>query len=84
MGLVYFLAASGGSGLLLKNMVLFILFILAQNNMNLFFTTFFSKSKFAGELTLFINVILYLSLPLYLIFNWESYFKSYSSYANGN
>jgi len=35
----------------------FILFPVAANNMNLVFSTFFSRSKFAGEITIFLNVI---------------------------
>ncbi len=46
---------------------LFILYPLAANNMNLTFSTFFSRSKFAGEITIFLNVICYSSFGLFLM-----------------
>jgi len=43
----------------------FILFPVAANNMNLVFSTFFSRSKFAGEITIFLNVVASSSWLLY-------------------
>jgi len=44
----------------------FILYPLAANNMNLTFSTFFSRSKFAGEITIFLNVLCYSSFGFFI------------------
>ena len=58
-------------------LLIFILYPLAANNMNLVFTTFFSRSKFAGEITIFLNVLAYSSYGFYLILNFQELILGY-------
>ena len=46
-----------------------ILFPFAANNMNLLFTTFFSRAKFAGEIAIFLNILSLLIYVIFIVFN---------------
>jgi len=48
--------------------------------MNLYFATFFSKAKYAGEITIFYNVLAIFSYVIYFIVNWND---DEDFYANG-
>jgi len=49
----------------------FILYPIAANNVNLAFSTFFSYSKFAGEITIFLNILFYSSFVLFVNAKYE-------------
>ena len=67
-------------------MIFFILFLfpIAANNMNLYFATFFSKSKYAGEITIFYNVLAVFSYVIYFIVNWSNDEDFYANETVGN
>jgi len=58
-----------GGGLMALYFLNLLLFIISMISFNLFLTTFFSKAKFASEITLLINVVLSFFYVMVLIYH---------------